>query len=85
MLRSRWAVVAALLPVLLTTGLWVAGTFVHSLACPAWCLMCVNTCPVGGVDLSWLVAWGVIGHYFLALTGPISALLLAVVVLLRRR
>jgi hypothetical protein len=37
------------------------------------------------MDLSWLVAWGIVGPYYLIVTGPLSALLVVVVLLVRRR
>jgi hypothetical protein len=81
----RWLAFAALLPAALNLLLWGLGVAVHSSACPTWCLMCVNTCPVAGLDLSWLVALGVVGNYLLILTVPVSLLAFVVVWLLARR
>ena len=47
--------------------------------------MCTTTCPVAGLDLSWLAAWGVLSPYLLLFTVPLSAILLAIIILRRRR
>ena len=85
MLRSRWTLVAALLPAVLPALVWVVGALVRSLACPAWCLTCTHSCRVAGLDLSWLTAWGVVSPYLLLFTAPVSAVLVIIAISGRRR
>ena len=81
----RWAVIGALVPAVLPALLWSIALLVRSTVCPLWCLTCLNSCVVAGLDLSWLLAWGIIGPDLLLVTAPVSALSLGIVLVLRRR
>ena len=81
----RWALIGALVPAVLPALLWSIAMFVRSTVCPLWCLTCSNSCMLAGLDLSWLIAWANIGPGLLLVTAPVSALLVGIVLVLRRR
>ena len=76
----------AALPAIVPATLWLAANVVWRYACPAWRLKSDLKCVVASLDLSWLMMFGLIlSPYLLFVTVPLSIVLCAIVLFLRRR
>ena len=82
----RWATAIAVFFAVAPAVLWLAATVVYRQWCAEWCLMCIHQCTVGGLDLGWLLAYGLIfSPYLLLFTAPLALVLLALLAFFRRQ
>jgi hypothetical protein len=86
MTSLRWATAISAFFAFMPLFLWLAATGVYRRWCSDWCLTCTHQCTVAGLDLSWLLAYGIVlSPCLLFITTPLFLVLLSALVFSRRR